>query len=252
MKEQRDYMEIDLIRLGKTLLKHAWIIALAVVVSAALLFAYATYFVMPTYTSKAQILVVNNAASNAAGRNPTSAELSAAQQLANTYMVIIKSTSTMERVAKKLNLNLSPSVLQTMVKTEIITDTEIFRVRVTTASPELSKQIADALIEVFPEEIPYPNSVLNVIERPDLPRVKTSPNRTKYATMGAFIGFLLSAGVVIIADMTDDVIRSEDYLVQNYDLPVLIVVPDLHDYGEGHSTGYYRYSSSSQKKEGAK
>ncbi|MBQ7624188.1 MAG: hypothetical protein IJS65_02805 [Clostridia bacterium] len=247
MNEKKDYMEIDLLRLGRAILKRWWLIAIVSILGGVIAFGYASYFVKPTYTSKAQILVVNSAASNTAGRNPTASELNAAQQLANTYMVIIKSTSTMKRVMDKLGINVSPEVLQRMIKTEIVPDTEIFKVKVTALSPEGAKQIADALVEVFPEEIPYPNSVLNVIEEPDLPRSRTSPNRTRYAFIGMVLGFILSAGIVVITDMTDDIIRSEDHLVQNYDLPILVVIPDLHDYGEGHSTGYYRYSSSKPK-----
>jgi hypothetical protein len=37
--------------------------------------------------------------------------------------------------------------------------------------------------------------------------------------------------------MTDTFIHSEDYLLENYDLPVLAVVPDLVN---SKNTGYYK------------
>lgn len=251
MKEQNDYAEIDLLALMRAVLKRAWIVILATLLLGVMAYGYAAMFVKPVYTSQAQMLVLSSSTVSGDGRTPTSAELYAAQQLATAYMIILRSTPTMERVIEKVGLTISPEALKGMVKTQSVQDTEIFQVTVTASSPQLAKDIADAIVEVFPERIreAYPGSVLNAVERPSLPKGPSAPNKRYYALVGAFLGFAMSCLVVILLDINDDVISSTDYLTKNYDIPILSVIPDLadsSDSGYGYHYGYYYYSSREQ------
>ena len=56
---EKDYMEIDLMRLLKALLHRAWAIVIAVIAGALIAFAYAALLITPLYKSKA-LLYVNN------------------------------------------------------------------------------------------------------------------------------------------------------------------------------------------------
>ena len=69
---------------------------------------------------------------------------------------------------------------------------------------------------------------------------KVSPNVTRNTAMGMVIGFLLSCLVICIITIIDDTIRDEDYILQNYDLPILSKIPDL---SEDETKSKYAYSS---------
>ncbi|MBO4853817.1 MAG: hypothetical protein J5482_05200, partial [Oscillospiraceae bacterium] len=55
--------------------------------------------------------------------------------------------------------------------------------------------------------------------------------------MGLLLGFVVSALVIVAADMLDSVVRSEEYLMQMYELPILGLVPDLRSPESGSDYG---------------
>ena len=59
MKNNEEYLEIDLVRLLAALWRKAWAIILSMAVFGAIGFAYASYFITPLYQSSA-LMYVNN------------------------------------------------------------------------------------------------------------------------------------------------------------------------------------------------
>ena len=59
MTEEKDVMEIDLLKLAKALWHRAWIIAIAAVLAAGMALFYTAVFVTPLYTSSAMFYVNN-------------------------------------------------------------------------------------------------------------------------------------------------------------------------------------------------
>ena len=58
------------------------------------------------------------------------------------------------------------------------------------------------------------------------------------------IGFLLSAGAILILELMDQYIRSEDYLLQTFsDIPVLAIIPDLDEHHTSKKYDNYYYGS---------
>ena len=56
--------------------------------------------------------------------------------------------------------------------------------------------------------------------------------------MGMIIGIVLACAVIVIMELLDDRVRDEQYLIQNYDLPVLASIPDYSN--SGKSSSYYK------------
>ena len=80
--------EVDMITLMSALWRRAWIIALISVVLGAICFAWARFLITPTYEASA-LMYVNN--TQDPGKPISNSELSAAQSLVDTYMVILSS-----------------------------------------------------------------------------------------------------------------------------------------------------------------
>ena len=74
---------------------------------------------------------------------------------------------------------------------------------------------------------------------------KVSPSVPKYTILGMLMGAFVSCLIIAIIEITDNQIRSEDYLLENYpEIPLLSVVPDM--LSEKHHDSYYYYDQSSQ------
>ena len=74
-----------------------------------------------------------------------------------------------------------------------------------------------------------------------MPSERTSPSCTLNAVIGALVGFVLAAAVVILHYMLDDKISEDEYLTQTYpNIPLLAVVPDM---ASTANKGCYQYSS---------
>lgn len=243
-------MEIDLLELAKELWHRAWAIALTVAILGTLFFCNAAFLTTPLYQASAMLYVNNGAFS--LGETSVSispGQLTAAQSLVETYVVILKSRTTLERVAEEAGLNYSYEQLSSMVVASPVENTEIFEVSVTSSKPKEAELIANTIAEVLPDRIAdiVDGSSVRVVDYAVTPTRKVSPNITKKTAIGMMLGFVLSCGVIIVMKLADTTISSVDYLLQNYDLPILAVIPDMFP-EKPNDNGYYKKSNPAEKK----
>ena len=90
-----------MITLMSALWRRAWIIALISVVLGAICFAWARFLITPTYEASA-LMYVNN--TQDPGKPISNSELSAAQSLVDTYMVILSSRTTLDQIRSAAKL----------------------------------------------------------------------------------------------------------------------------------------------------
>ena len=102
MPNMQDVQEIDLLKLLKELWKRAWIILGAAFIGGILFFLYTFLFITPQYQSTA-LLYVNNSSLDIGSTkvNITSGDISASSSLIDTYVVILKSRTTLERAIEE-------------------------------------------------------------------------------------------------------------------------------------------------------
>ena len=116
-----------------------------------------------------------------------------------------------------------------MVTAAPVNDTEIFEITVTDADPQEAELIANTIADVLPDKISdiVEGSSVRVVDYAVVPVFPVSPSVTKYAMIGVLLGGVLSVGVIVLMELLNESIRSEDYLIQTYDLPILAVVPTM-------------------------
>jgi hypothetical protein len=84
---------------------------------------------------------------------------------------------------------------------------------------------------------------------------KVGPSITNYTAIGLLLGFIISAGFIIVSALMDDTIHNEEFILQHYDIPILAKVPNLLDSGNKRYGYYYKYKykqNSESGKEGSK
>ena len=244
-RPETDEIEIDLLKVAQVLLRKAkFIIAITLLVAVAT-FAVTYFFITPMYTSTAMMYVNNSSFSlGNTSFSISQGELTAAQGLVDTYIVILKSRTCLESIIDQCSLEYDYEELYDMIESEAVNSTEIFSIDVTSKSPHEAERIANTITQVLPERISsiVDGSDVRIVDYAVVPSERTSPSFTLNTVIGALVGFVLAAAIVILRYMLDDQIHEEDYLTQTYpNIPLLAVVPDML---ASEGKGYYYYSSS--------
>lgn len=238
----QEYYTIDLIQILRTLWRRAWLILLAALIAGAAGFAYSTFLIKPTYSSSIKLYVNNSSISlGNTTFSISSSQLVAAQGLVKTYSEILNSRSTLERIIEKADVDYSYKSLAGKIECTPANDTEIMKVTVTTTNPYESAKIANTIAEILPIRISeiIDGASMEVVDSAIPELEKVAPSITKYTAVGLILGILVSVGALVIVALRDDTIHDEDYILNNYEYPILGKVPDLANPGKKRRYGYY-------------
>lgn len=230
MNDEKDTIEIDLLSLTQAIWKRIWLVLASVVMGAVAAFLVAAFLITPLFESKAMLYVNNSSISvGSTSFSISTGELSAAQSLVKTYIVIMQSRQTLNAVIEQADLPYTYDELKEMISAASVNNTEIFEIVATSTDPEEAELIVNTISDILPDKIAdiVEGSSVRVVDYGVVPVYPVSPNVTKFALVGFLLGGVLSVGVIILLELLNNSIRSEDYLIQTYDLPVLAVVPAM-------------------------
>lgn len=228
MEQQNEYIEIDLLRLLRAVWRHMALVVLAAILCGGAAFAAARYLVPVKYQAST-LLYVNNSAISVGSTSISLSDLSASQSLVETYIVILNTRLTLNEVVEKAGVDYSFTKMKKMVEAEALNGTEIFEVTVTSRDAEEAARIANTIARILPDKIAQivDGSSVRTVDWAVVPEKPYSPSYPKYAVIGALAGLLLSVGAVVLRELMDDQIHSEEDLLQTYSLPLLAMETDL-------------------------
>ena len=236
-----DNYTIDIVHIAKALLHRAWLIILAGFLSAVIGFSISAFLITPTYSSSV-MLYVNNSSFTLGNTSfsISSSEITAAQNLVKTYSEILNNRTTLERVIDKTGVSYSYRELSGMIAARPSNDTEIMKVTVTTTNPYESAKIANCIAEVLPIRVSeiIDGASMEVVDSAIPEFNKVAPSITKYTAIGLVLGAVFAAAVIVVLALLDDTIHDEDFVLQNFDCPILAKIPDLINSGN-KTYGYY-------------
>lgn len=198
------------------------LLLLALLTGALLAGIYHTYMLDPTYQADASIFITSNESVVSISDLQISSELTA------DYAKIIKSRNVLKQVISDLDLDLNYKQLGNLVTVTNPADSHIIQIDVTCGDMELSRDIANALLNTGIERIyqVIGSSEPNVIDYSEAEAViEVTPGFLKYVEMGALAGLVLACGLILVQFLTDTTIKTEDELRKQLRMPVLAVVP---------------------------
>ena len=252
MNENKNNYEIDALQIISMLLKRWWAIALAALVCAGLAFGYTKLYTKPMYKANA-VLIINGGNSI----TTTYQEIMAGKHQSTDYPYILNAALTLDEAAEKLNAydfhenggvpyrKYDANVLKGMISSEAIEDSRIFIITVTSAYPEETRIVANALVEVFPEKIEslIRGGSVGIVDLARTPTTSSSPGYSRNVVLGFAIGLILGAAYAIIMGLSGDVVESEDWLISRFkdDIPLLATIPNANSKGGKSYYGYYKH-----------
>lgn len=219
--ENDDEIEIDLRELFLALKKKiAWILLTAIVFAGAA--GLITKFAMtPVYSSSAQLYVMSK------GGISQLTDLTMGTQLTQDYMVIVKTRPVLEQVIEDLHLDMDYKELGNKITVENPSDTRIMQITVTDKDPEVAKDITQDLAEVTADTVAKKMDVKSptIIEKAYKAESPDSPSLKKNSVIGALLGFILMAAVIVIQYLMNDTILKEEDIEKYLGINTLAQLP---------------------------
>lgn len=228
MLTEEGYSIQDLIDI---VLTHIKVILIITITAGLLAFVISQFFIAPKYEASVKLFVNNTRA----GQSDTTSisDLNASERLVNTYMEIVMSNTVLEKVSKNVaaghKLEYSAENLSKMVSTQAVKNTEIFYVKVTSKDPKHSKLLANQIANDAPDEIMdfVEATSVKVIDYAVLPTTQSTPNVKLNTAIGLLLGLVLSVLLVLLIDMLDVTIRTEEDIKNLTDIPILGIIPSI-------------------------
>lgn len=233
--ETREGIEIDFQHILKAIWRRLWLVLLVGALAGAITWGYAWFTIEPTYASSV-LMCVDNQYPGSPGYS--SSQLEAAKMLAKTNMDILRSRTVLEEAGKRAGLKYSYGQMRGMVTAMANEETHLFTFTVTCGNAKDAYKLATAIGEVLPSvsEEALIGSSVSVIDAAVLNKNPVGPNYTRYALLGVLVGMSLVLLLIVLADVMDTTIHSEDYLAVAYgDIPLLAVIPPVNS---GNKYGY--------------
>lgn len=178
-----------------------------------------TVFLMkPKYEANTQVLV-NQKEKNS---ELMAQEVQSNIQLVNTYSEILKSPRIIEDVAKK-NSKYSAEDIKGMLTVTTQAESQILNVNVKNGSKKDAEKVANDIANVFSDKMPEIMNVDNVsvLSSAKGTASKVSPNLLLNLAIGLILGLIISLIVVVLKEMFDKRIKTEEDIEKELNIPVL-------------------------------
>ncbi|MBQ9967407.1 MAG: polysaccharide biosynthesis tyrosine autokinase [Oscillospiraceae bacterium] len=248
MEKNNGFLEVSMWRLVNEVLKKSWMVALAAIVSAVAVCLISAYVITPKYESSAMFYVNNNNFSlGDTSVSITSNDITASKSLVESYIVILDTRNSLNDVIDYAGVDRTYKEVREMLKAEAVNETEIFKVTVTSTDPEEAEKIADAISYILPKRISsiVEGTSAKIVDTAVMPVVPSAPNITTNTLLGFLLGFVIAVAVIVLRELMDVTVRTEEDLTTSCRHPILATVPNMAATGKG---GYY-YSGYGQHRQ---
>lgn len=245
--ERNEEMVIDIQRLLKAVMNKLWLLLLAAVLGAVVFFLGTFFLITPQYESSAMFYVNNNDLSvGDASFSISSSDITASKSLVDSYIVILQTRETLNDVIDYAGVNRSIRDLTKMITAASVNSTEIFEVVVTSPDPQEAEKIADAIAHILPKRISsiIEGTSAKVVDNAVIASRPSSPSYLLNTAIGFAFGLLLSVSIIVLLEVFDITIRTEEDVTQSVQFPILTTVPDMSAPSKG---GYYGYGDDKSK-----
>ena len=219
--------ELDLKSIYTILCRKKFLVFGIVLISIVLGMIYSYCAVVPKYESSTTIILGNYSLDGIYLSNMVQTEISKSSNLVSTYSELIKSKSALKEVKENLKLDIDEDILKEMVKVEIVPETEVIEITVTSESSSEACKITNEVTKVFSEKIKEINNAQTVyiVDRAEESNIPYNVNHLRDICVFALIGFAISIIILIMIIIIDTTIKSVDDIENEIGLKNLSVVP---------------------------
>lgn len=228
-KENIKETEIDFRMFFGILKKNIIPIILVTVIFGVAAFFGSKFLIAKQYQASA-MLIVNNKANDSNTINTY--EITAAQDLADVYAIIIKSDTVLQQVIDNLNLNMTYEQLSNAISVSTVNSTQVIEISINHTNAEFAKKIIADVVKIAPPIIAdkVEAGSVKIISEAKIANNgnPVSPDLTKNALFGAVIGLILILAVLFIQELFNNTFKSESDVVNTLKIPLIGVIPEVN------------------------
>lgn len=215
-------IEIDLLELLGELLLNWKIIILTTIFAGIIGFAVSDFLMVPQYESVSQMYVLTKSTSIT-----SLADLQTGTSLTNDYMVVVAGRPVLEQVINNLGLDETYKSLKNKISVANPADSRILQITVTDADPNRAKVITDEMAEVASAFISekMDQDPPTIIQYGYADGKPVSPSIMKNTVIGAMIGFMFAAALVILLYIVNDTIMTTEDIEKKLGINMLGTLP---------------------------
>ena len=228
-------VELDLKELLQIFWEKKLQIILIIAIFAVVGIIYTLTLVTPKYAAKTSLLLATNSSSvNTGSSSITTTDITLNSKLVSTYSKLVKSDKVIRNVISNLSLNMDENDLKNSVSVTATEDTEFIEISVKNEDPVLATKIANEMSKVFIENVKefYKVENVHVVDAAEVPQSPYNVNHIKDVIIFAFVGAVIAVLYVLVSNMLDTTIKSEDDIEKIFKQTVLATMP-LYDGTDG-------------------
>lgn len=229
-EETIDLLELFYALLGKWKQLAAATVACALIAAIGVLF-----FVTPKYQASSTIYVISRKDSAI-----NISDLQIGTALTDDYIQVFHMWEVQEKVISNLDLPYTYSQLDKMLSVTNASNTRMLKITVTSESAQEAADIANEYAKVVRDYIAQKMATdkPSIMSTALVPTVPVSPNKTRSVLLGALLGLVASAGVVVVMTLLDDTYKTADDIKKYTGLVTMAVIPlEKHDEPKHKKTG---------------
>lgn len=222
---ERKKYDVTIGELINAVLNKLWVLILAALIAAVGAYFFTVNFTAPVYRSTARVYIINRQSSISTSIN----DLNSAVSIKEDFRVLIRSNDIYRQVLTQIGED--PSGYRSLgSKLSLDNNTSRFvDITITDTDPLRAKMLADAFANVSRVKAKEVMGVedITIEAYGEIPTSPSDPIMRSNIVLGAIIGLVLSAGVVVLLYMFNDNIRTEKDIEKALGICVLGNIPDI-------------------------
>lgn len=191
---------------------------------------YTIGFVTPMYSSSTTLVLAASDKTtdiNKPASTITTTDVTLNSKLVETYSVILQTNDVLREVISNLGINISEEEIKNNIAVSSVKNTEVIQISVNNENATNAAKITNEIAKVFSKKVGEIYNINNVYVL-DEAEVSTEPsniNHTKDIVIFALIGIVISVMYVLVANMLDTTIKTQEDIEKAIKIPVLANIP---------------------------
>lgn len=201
---------------------------------------YSFMFTTPKYKSSTTLVLatlnnetkIGKTTTAASGDAITQTELTLNSNLVSTYSELVKSKAVLRQVISDLDIkDLNEEELKKSVTVNAVKDTELIEISVTSTNSSYPSKIANEIAKVFTAKVAeiYNINNVHVVDKAEVPKTPYNINHIKDLIIFAFIGMVVAAAKILLMNMLDNTVKTEQDVEQVTGMMVLAQIPRINE-----------------------
>lgn len=188
--------------------------------------AGSSFLISPKYEASVNMIVNTRTDVNT---NVTNDNISSAQNLVDTYAIIIKSNTVLNQVIQNLGLEISYEELYECVSVSAINNTQVMKIAVQSDSPETAAIIVQNIALIAPDIVAdaVEAGSCKVVSDVAADTEPAAPDIVKHTILAGFLGLAGCISVIVLQEMMKDHIVDAFDVENTLGLSALGVIPDV-------------------------